>query len=115
MVMTESNRSPSCRPAAWDGEGAAVGAVLDAAVGDGVADSMSDADPASSDSALFPQALIIVSSRADIKIRDNMNRMLSENTGQPLEKIEKDVDRDNFMSSYEAAEYGLIDRVLEPR
>ena len=72
MVMTESNRSPSCRPAAWDGEGAAVGAVLDAAVGDGVADSMSDADPASSDSALFPQALIIVSSRADIKIRDNM-------------------------------------------
>ena len=50
-----------------------------------------------------------------LKIRDNMNRMLSENTGQPLEKIEKDVDRDNFMSSYEAAEYGLIDRVLEPR
>jgi hypothetical protein len=49
-----------------------VGAVLDAAVGDGVADSISDADPASSDSALFPQALIIVSSRADIKIRDNM-------------------------------------------
>lgn len=50
-----------------------------------------------------------------LKIRDNMNRMLSENTGQPLEKIEKDVDRDNFMSSYEAAEYGLIDKVLEPR
>lgn len=50
-----------------------------------------------------------------LKIRENMNRMLSENTGQPLEKIEKDVDRDNFMSSYEAAEYGLIDKVLEPR
>ncbi len=50
-----------------------------------------------------------------LKIRDNMNRILSENTGQPLEVIEKDVDRDNFMSAAEAAEYGLIDKVLEKR
>lgn len=50
-----------------------------------------------------------------LRMRANMNRMLSENTGQPVEKIEKDVDRDNFMSAHEAAEYGLIDKVLEAR
>ena len=50
-----------------------------------------------------------------LKMRKNLNRILSEKTGQPIEKIEKDVDRDNFMSAYEAAEYGLIDKVLETR
>lgn len=50
-----------------------------------------------------------------LKIRDNMNRILSENTGQSLEKIVRDVDRDNFMSAQEAAEYGLIDKVLVSR
>jgi ATP-dependent Clp protease protease subunit len=50
-----------------------------------------------------------------LKIRDNMNRILSENTGQSLEKIVNDVDRDNFMSAQEAAEYGLIDKVLVSR
>ena len=50
-----------------------------------------------------------------LKIRDNINHILSENTGQTLEKIEKDVDRDNFMSAEEAAAYGLIDKVLVSR
>ena len=50
-----------------------------------------------------------------LKIRDNMNRILSENTGQPLEVIEKDVDRDNFMSAAEAASYGIVDKVIDKR
>ena len=41
-----------------------------------------------------------------------MNKILSERTGQPLEKIKRDVERDYFMSSDEAKEYGLIDSVL---
>ena len=41
-----------------------------------------------------------------------MNRMLSEYTGQPLEVVEKDTDRDNYMSSQQAKEYGLIDEVV---
>lgn len=48
-----------------------------------------------------------------IKMRENLNRILSERTGQPLEKIERDTDRDYFMSASEAKEYGLIDKVIE--
>lgn len=48
-----------------------------------------------------------------IKMRDHLNRILSERSGQPIEKVEKDTDRDYFMSAYEAAEYGLIDKVIE--
>jgi ATP-dependent Clp protease protease subunit len=47
-----------------------------------------------------------------LKIKDNLNKALSENTGQPLSKIEQDVERDYFMSSDEAMEYGLIDKVM---
>ncbi len=50
-----------------------------------------------------------------IKIRDDLNHMLSEATGQPLEVIERDTERDNFMSAQVAAEYGLIDKVIEKR
>lgn len=50
-----------------------------------------------------------------LKTRDKLNRILSENTGQPLETIERDTERDNFMSAQEALEYGLIDRVVEHR
>lgn len=50
-----------------------------------------------------------------LKIRQDLNRMLSEATGQPLEVIEKDTERDNFMSAKQAAEYGLIDQVIEKR
>ncbi|MBR2591019.1 MAG: ATP-dependent Clp endopeptidase proteolytic subunit ClpP [Clostridia bacterium] len=49
------------------------------------------------------------------KTRDNLNRILSENTGKPLEIIEKDTDRDNFMSATEAMEYGLVDKVIAKR
>ncbi len=44
-----------------------------------------------------------------------MNRILSENTGQPIEIISEDTDRDNFMSAEEAKEYGLIDEVIKSR
>ncbi|NLM13995.1 MAG: ATP-dependent Clp endopeptidase proteolytic subunit ClpP [Epulopiscium sp.] len=50
-----------------------------------------------------------------LKIKKRMNQMLSENTGQPLEKIERDVERDYFMSAQEAKEYGLIDEVISSR
>lgn len=50
-----------------------------------------------------------------IKIRENLNRILSENTGKPLDVIERDTDRDNFLSAEAAAEYGLIDRVIAKR
>jgi len=47
-----------------------------------------------------------------IKIKNNLNKILSERTGKPLEQIEKDVERDYFMEAYEAKEYGLIDDVV---
>lgn len=48
-----------------------------------------------------------------MRIRDNLVKMYSMMTGQTSEQITKDLDRDNFMSAYDAQEYGLIDRVLE--
>ena len=50
-----------------------------------------------------------------VYIRDKMNRMLSEYTGQPLEKIQQDTERDNYMTALEAKEYGLIDEVIAHR
>jgi len=50
-----------------------------------------------------------------LKLRDTLNKILSERTGQPMERIEKDTDRDNFLSSEEAVAYGLIDEVLISR
>ena len=49
------------------------------------------------------------------KTRSTLNQILSERTGKPLEIIEKDTDRDNFMSAAEAMEYGLIDKVITKR
>ncbi len=49
------------------------------------------------------------------KIRSNINTILSEATGRSLEEIERDTERDNFMSAKEAAEYGLIDKVISKR
>ncbi|MBQ1991404.1 MAG: ATP-dependent Clp endopeptidase proteolytic subunit ClpP, partial [Clostridia bacterium] len=46
------------------------------------------------------------------RIKGRLNKILSENTGQPIEVIEKDTDRDNFMSAQEACDYGLIDKVM---
>lgn len=50
-----------------------------------------------------------------LKSRDQINKILSNRTGQPLEKIARDTDRDNFMSAEEAKEYGIIDEVIEFR
>ena len=47
-----------------------------------------------------------------LKIRDKLNHILAEQTGKPLETIERDTERDNFMSADEAAAYGLIDKVI---
>ena len=50
-----------------------------------------------------------------LRTKNTLNRILSENTGKPLEIIERDTDRDNFMTAAEAMEYGLIDRVIDRR
>ncbi|QHL27040.1 ATP-dependent Clp endopeptidase proteolytic subunit ClpP [Staphylococcus aureus] len=49
-----------------------------------------------------------------LKTREKLNRILSERTGQSIEKIQKDTDRDNFLTADEAKEYGLIDEVMVP-
>ncbi|EHR95824.1 ATP-dependent Clp endopeptidase proteolytic subunit ClpP [Staphylococcus epidermidis] len=49
-----------------------------------------------------------------LKTREKLNRILSERTGQSIEKIQQDTDRDNFLTAAEAKEYGLIDEVMEP-
>ena len=50
-----------------------------------------------------------------IKMKKKLNQILSERSGQPLEVIERDTERDNFMSAAEAKAYGLIDHVIESR
>lgn len=55
---------------------------------------------------------IEISAKHILKMRESLNRMLSKNTGQPITKIEKDVDRDFFMDAEEAKKYGIIDKVL---
>jgi len=49
------------------------------------------------------------------RTKEKLNTLLSEATGQPLDVIEKDTDRDNFLTAQQACEYGLIDKVLEKR
>lgn len=53
--------------------------------------------------------------RADLllRTRDTLNRILAEHTGKPIETIEKDTERDNFMTAEQALEYGLIDRIID--
>ena len=50
-----------------------------------------------------------------LKIKERLNKILSERTGQPIEKIQEDTERDNFMSAQEAKECGLIDEVIEKK
>ncbi len=50
-----------------------------------------------------------------LRIRDNINRILAENTGKPIETIAADTERDNFMTAQQAMEYGLIDKVISHR
>ncbi|MBM6995809.1 ATP-dependent Clp endopeptidase proteolytic subunit ClpP [Paenibacillus sp. DXFW5] len=56
---------------------------------------------------------IEIRARRILKMRDKLNQILAERTGQPLDRIEKDTDRDYFMSAAEAKEYGLVDKVIE--
>ena len=58
---------------------------------------------------------IEIEAREILRIRGQLNQIYANNTGQPLEKIEKDMDRDFFMSAEEAKAYGLIDHVVEER
>lgn len=50
-----------------------------------------------------------------LKTKEMLNRILAENTGQPLERIERDAERDFFMSAEEAVEYGVVDKVISSR
>jgi len=55
---------------------------------------------------------IEINAKQILKTRDTLNKMLAKNTGQPLSKIEKDVDRDYHMSPEEAKKYGIVDKIL---
>ena len=58
---------------------------------------------------------IEIHAREILKLRDTLNSILSERTGQPLDTIARDTDRDNFMSSEDGLKYGIVDRVLSSR
>jgi len=58
---------------------------------------------------------IEIHARELIKLKQTLNELLAKHTGQPIEKIERDTDRDNFMSAQAAKEYGLIDQVIATR
>ena len=58
---------------------------------------------------------IEIAAREILKTREQLNRILSERTGQPLEKIERDTERDYYLSATESQEYGLIDKVIDKR
>ncbi|NMH64447.1 ATP-dependent Clp endopeptidase proteolytic subunit ClpP [Shewanella salipaludis] len=58
---------------------------------------------------------IAIHAQEILGIKNKLNHMLAEHTGQPLEVIERDTDRDNFMSATQAVEYGLVDSVLTKR
>ena len=58
---------------------------------------------------------ILISARHIERTRENLNKILSENTGKPLEQIAVDTDRDNWMTAVEAQEYGIVDKVIAKR
>lgn len=58
---------------------------------------------------------IEIHARELLKLKDKLNRLLAQHSGQDLAKVERDTDRDNYMSAEEAQEYGLIDQVLANR
>ncbi|MDD5465743.1 MAG: ATP-dependent Clp endopeptidase proteolytic subunit ClpP [Candidatus Omnitrophica bacterium] len=57
---------------------------------------------------------ISIQAKEILKLRDRINEILAKHTGQPLDKIQKDTDRDYFMSSQESRDYGLVDEVILP-
>jgi ATP-dependent Clp protease protease subunit len=56
---------------------------------------------------------IEITAKQILKIKERVNKILAKHTGQPLEKIEKDTDRDFYLTAEEAKEYGLIDKIIE--
>jgi ATP-dependent Clp protease protease subunit len=58
---------------------------------------------------------IAIHAKEILSLRAKLNEIMAHHTGQPVERIERDTDRDNFLSAQEAAEYGLIDKVLASR
>ena len=58
---------------------------------------------------------IEIHAREILKTREQLNKILAENTGQPLEKIDRDTERDYYLSATESQEYGLIDKVIDKR
>jgi ATP-dependent Clp protease protease subunit len=61
------------------------------------------------------QTEIEIAAREVRYVRDRLNKIIAEHTGQTLETIEKDTDRDNFMSAEEAKEYGIVDEIFYAR
>lgn len=58
---------------------------------------------------------IEITAREILRIKADLNRILAQNTGQPLDKVEQDTDRDYYLSAQQAKDYGLIDQVIEKR
>lgn len=58
---------------------------------------------------------IAITAKQILKIKDRLNHIMAGNTGQPIDRIEKDSDRDYFMTSEEAKKYGLIDNIIKPK
>jgi ATP-dependent Clp protease protease subunit len=56
-----------------------------------------------------------ITAKQIVKIKDKLNKILAKHTGQPLEKVEKDTDRDFYLSAPEAKEYGIIDEVIKTK
>lgn len=55
---------------------------------------------------------IAISAKRILSTREKLNKLTSERTGQPLERVERDMDRDHFMTAEEAVEYGIVDRII---
>lgn len=58
---------------------------------------------------------IAISAKHILRTKDNLNRILSKNTGKNIDQVEKDSDRDNYMTADESKKYGLVDEVLKPK
>ena len=58
---------------------------------------------------------IEIQAKQILRIKEKLNRILSENTGKPMETVVRDTDRDNYMTAQEALDYGLIDKILAKR
>ncbi|MBI3633217.1 MAG: ATP-dependent Clp protease proteolytic subunit, partial [Candidatus Vogelbacteria bacterium] len=58
---------------------------------------------------------IDIAAKHILKTKENLNKLLAKNTGKPIAQIEKDTDRDYFMSADEAKKYGIVDEILKPK